>query len=129
MFTLFSRKVVRKLLLQLTQETNDYNECPFKPRCYSEEEKAKAIVFYLKENLSCAKSAQRLGLHKSNLSRWLRQYRIDQGEALPVNSGLLSELSNEKDFFKLAAAHFAKKQLAAARTYFVKEQQAQKVLA
>jgi hypothetical protein len=56
-------------------------------------------------------------LHPSNLSRWLRQYRIDQGEELPVNSGLLSELSNEKDFFKLAAVHFAKKQ------------QAQKVLA
>ena len=99
------------------------------PRRYSDEEKAKAIDFCLKENLSCAKTAQRLGLHPSNLSRWLRQYRIDQGEALHLDSGLLSELSNEKDFFKLAAAHFAKKQLAAARAYFVKEQLAQKVLA
>ncbi len=82
------------------------------PRRYSDEEKAKAIDFYLKENISCAKAAQRLGLHPSNLSRWLRQYRIDQGEELPVTSGLLSELSNEKDFFKLAAAHFVKEQLA-----------------
>ena len=50
------------------------------PRRYSDEEKAKA--------------AQRLGLHPSNLSRWLRQYRSDQGKALPVDSGLLGELSN-----------------------------------
>lgn len=99
------------------------------PRRYNDAQKAEAINFCLKDNLSCAKAAERLGLHPSNLSGWLRQYRIDQGKALPVNSGLLSELSNEKDFFKLAAAHFAKKQLAAARTYFVKEQQAQKVLA
>ena len=69
----------------------------FNSRRYSDEEKAKAIDFFLKENLSCAKTAQRLGLHPSNLSRWLRQYRIDQGEALPLDSGLLSELSNEKD--------------------------------
>ena len=92
---------------------------PFKPRRYNDAQKAEAINFCLKDNLSCAKAAERLGLHPSNLSGWLRQYRIDQGEALPVNSGSLSELSNKKDFFKLAAA----------RAYFVKEQQAQKVLA
>ena len=96
------------------------------PRRYSDEQKAEAIDFCLKENLSCARAAQRLGLHPSILSRWLRQYRIDQGEALPVDRGLLNtserdeliklrkenrELRREKDFFKLAAAHFAKEQL------------------
>ena len=70
---------------------------PFKPRRYNDAQKAEAINFCLKEKLSCAKAAQRLGLHPSSLSRWLRQYRIDQGEALPLDSGLLSELSNEKD--------------------------------
>ncbi len=91
------------------------------PRRYSDEQKAEAIDFCLKENLSCAKAAQRLGLHPSILNRWLRQYRIDQGEALPVDRGLLNtserdeliklrkenrELRREKDFFKLAAAHY-----------------------
>jgi len=46
------------------------------PRRYSDEEKAKAIDFCLKEKLSCAKAAQRLGLHPSNLSRWLRQVTL-----------------------------------------------------
>ena len=96
------------------------------PRRYSDEQKAEAIDFCLKENLSCAKAAHRLDLHPSILSRWLRQYRIDQGEALPVDLGLLNtserdeliklrkeirELRREKDFFKLAAAHFAREQL------------------
>ena len=45
---------------------------PSTPRRYSDEQKAKAIDFCLKENLSCAKAAQRLGLHPSILSRWLR---------------------------------------------------------
>jgi transposase len=82
------------------------------PRRYSDEQKAEAIDFCLKENLSCAKAAQRLGLHPSILSRWLRQYRIDQGEALPVDLRKeIRELRREKDFFKLAAAHFAKDQL------------------
>lgn len=41
------------------------------PRRYSDEQKAEAIDFCLKENLSCAKAAQRLrmlGLHPSILS-------------------------------------------------------------
>ena len=90
------------------------------PRRYSDKQKAEAIDFCLKENHSCAKAAQRLSLHTSILSRWLRQYRIEQGEALPVDRGLLDkserdeliklrkenrELRREKDFFTLAAAH------------------------
>ena len=38
---------------------------------------AEAIDFCLQENLSCAKAAQRLGLHPSILSSWLWQYRIE----------------------------------------------------
>ena len=70
------------------------------PRRYSDQQKAEAIDFCLKENLSCAKAAQRLGLHPSILSRWLRQYRIDQGEALPVDRGLLNT-SKRDELIKL----------------------------
>jgi len=49
---------------------------PFKPRRYNDAQKAEAINFCLKEKLSCAKAAQRLGLHPSNLSRWLRQVTL-----------------------------------------------------
>ena len=80
---------------------------PSTPRRYSDEQKAEAIDFCLKENLSCAKAAHRLGLHPSILSRWLRQYRIDQGEALPVDRGLLN--TSERDELiklRLAAAHY-----------------------
>ena len=70
--------------------------------------------------------AERLGLHSSSLARWVRQARIDRGQAGPCEQGLLTseeraelsqlrkevrELRREKDFFRLAAAHFAKEQL------------------
>ena len=60
------------------------------PRRYSDEQKAEAIDFCLNENLTCAKAAQRLDLHPSILLRWLRQYWIDQGEALPFDRSLLT---------------------------------------
>ena len=47
---------------------------PSTPRRYSDEEKAEAIDFCLKENLSCAKAAQRLGLHPSILSQLIVAY-------------------------------------------------------
>jgi len=40
-------------------------DAPFTPILYSDKQKAEAIDFCLKENLSCAKAAQRLGLHLS----------------------------------------------------------------
>ena len=74
----------------------------------------------LREHLSCNEVASRLNLPASSLARWLRQARIDRGEQLPADRGLLSteereelnplrkenrELRREKDFFRLAAAH------------------------
>jgi transposase-like protein len=89
-------------------------------------QKQEAIDLCLQEGISCNAVAQRLGLPSSSLARWVRQARIDRGQAGPRDQGLLSseeraelnrlrkenrELRREKDFFKLAAAHFAKEQL------------------
>ena len=80
----------------------------------------------MSENLSCRAVAQRLGLPISSLAKWVRQARIDRGDFGPPEQGQLTskeraelaqlrkenrELRREKDFFKLAAAHFAKEQL------------------
>ena len=80
----------------------------------------------MSENLSCSAVAQRLGIPISSLSKWVRQARIDRGDLSPPDQGQLTseeraelsrlrkenrELRREKDFFKLAAAHFAKEQL------------------
>ena len=89
-------------------------------------QKQEAIDLCLQEGISCTAVAQRLGLPSSSLARWVRQARIDRGQAGPRDQGLLSseeraelnrlrkenrELRREKDFFRLAAAHFAKEQL------------------
>ena len=89
-------------------------------------QKQEAIDLCLQEGISCNAVAQRLGLPSSSLARWVRQASIDRGQAGPRDQGLLSseeraelnrlrkenrELRREKDFFRLAAAHFAKEQL------------------
>jgi transposase-like protein len=78
------------------------------------------------EGLSCTAVAQRLGLPNSSLAKWVRQARIDRGDFGPPEQGQLTseeraelarlrkenrELRRQKDFFRLAAAHFAKEQL------------------
>jgi transposase-like protein len=83
-------------------------------------------VLCLQEGLSFNVVAQRLSLPSSSLARWVRQARIDRRQSGPKDEGLLTseeraelnrlrnenrELRWEKDFFRLAAAHFAKEQL------------------
>ena len=95
-------------------------------RRFTAQQKQEAIDLCLQEGLSCNAVAQSLGLPSSSLARWVRQARIDRGQAGPRDQGLLSseeraelnrlrkenrELRREKDFFRLAAAHFAKEQL------------------
>jgi transposase-like protein len=95
-------------------------------RRFTAQQKAEAVELCLQEGLSCNAVAQRLGLPSSSLARWVRQARIDRGQAAPGAHGLLTseeraelhrlrkenrELRREKDFFRLAAAHFAKEQL------------------
>ena len=95
-------------------------------RRFTAQQKAEAVELCLQEGLSCNAVAQRLGLPSSSLARWVRQARIDRGQPGPRDQGLLTseeraelnrlrkenrELGREKDFFRLAAAHFAKEQL------------------
>jgi transposase len=95
-------------------------------RRFTDQQKQEAIALCLTDGLSCTAVAQRLGLPNSSLAKWVRQARIDRGDFGPPEQGQLTseeraelarlrkenrELRREKDFFRLAAAHFAKEQL------------------
>jgi len=95
-------------------------------RRFTAQQKQEAIALCLTEGLSCTAVAQRLGIPVSSLAKWVRQARIDRGDFGPPDQGQLTseeraelarlrqenrELRREKDFFRLAAAHFAKEQL------------------
>jgi transposase-like protein len=95
-------------------------------RRFTDQQKQEAVSLCLSEGLSCTAVAQRLGLPNSSLAKWVRQARIDRGDFGPPEHGQLTseeraelarlrkenrELRREKDFFRLAAAHFAKEQL------------------
>ncbi len=100
---------------------------PHQTRCgFMAQQKAEAVELCLQEGLSCNTVAQRLGLPSSRLARWVRQSRIDHGQAGSKDQDLLTrvereelnwlpketrELRREKDCFRLSAAHFAKEQL------------------
>lgn len=90
-------------------------------RRFTAQQKAEAVELCLQEGLSCNAVAERLGLPSSSLARWVRQARIDRGQPGPRDQGLLTseerselgrlrkenrELRREKDFFRLAAAHY-----------------------
>ena len=95
-------------------------------RRFTAQQKAEAVALCLSEGLSCTAVAQRLGLPNSSLAKWVRQARIDRGDFGPPDQGQLTsderaelaqlrrenrKLRREKDFFRLATAHFAKEQL------------------
>lgn len=93
-------------------------------RRFTTEQKAEAVGLCLSENLSILEASKRLGVHASCLGRWVKQAQIDQGgfkDSGPLTSDERIEFSRlrkenrelrrEKDFFRLAAAHFAKEQL------------------
>ena len=90
------------------------------------QQKQEAVALCLSEGLSCTAVAQRIDIPVSSLAKWVRQARIDRGDFGPPDQGQLTseertelarlrqenrELRREKDFFRLAAAHFAKEQL------------------
>ncbi|QNI71953.1 transposase IS3/IS911family [Cyanobium sp. NS01] len=89
-------------------------------RRFTAQQKAEAVELCLRVSLSCNTVAERLGLPSSSLARWVRQARIDRGQAGTRDQGLLTseertelsrlckenrELRREKDCFRLAAAH------------------------
>lgn len=93
-------------------------------RRFTPQQKAEAIALCQGEGLTILEASKRLGIHATCLGRWIRQAGIDAEG--PTKNGPLStserteltrlkkenrELRRERDFFKLAAAHFAKEQL------------------
>ena len=95
-------------------------------RRFTAQQRQEVVDLCLSEGLSCTAVAQPLGLPNSSLAKWVRQARIDRGDFGPPEQGQLTseeraelarlrkenrELRREKDFFRLAAAHFAKEQL------------------
>jgi transposase-like protein len=91
-------------------------------RRFAAQQKAEAVELCLQEGLCGHAVPERLGLPSSSLARWVRQARSDRSQAGAREQGLLTseehpelnrlrkekrELRREKDFFKLAAAHFA----------------------
>ena len=89
-------------------------------------QKQEVVELCLAEDLTCRAVAQRLGVPNSTLAKGVRQARIDRGDIGATDQGQLMideraelnrlrkenrELKREKDFFKLAAAHYAREQL------------------
>ena len=50
-------------------------------RRFTAQQKSEAVGLCLQEGLSCNAVAERLGLPSSSLDRWVRQARIDRGQA------------------------------------------------
>ena len=89
-------------------------------------QRQEAVKLCLGNGLTCRVVAQLLGLPTSTLAKWVLQARSDCGDLGATDQGQLTsderaelnrlrkenrELKREKDFFKLAAAHFAREQL------------------
>ncbi len=90
-------------------------------RRFTVQQKQEAVALCLKEGLTCTAMAQRLELPNNSLAKWVQQARIDQGQHGSRAQGPLTseeraelsrlrkeirELRKEKDFFRLAAAHY-----------------------
>lgn len=93
-------------------------------RRFTPQQKAEAIALCQSEGLTILEASKRLGIHPTCLGRWLKQAGIDaQGSttAGPLSTSErdemtrmrkdIRELRRERDFFTLAAAHFAKEPL------------------
>jgi transposase-like protein len=87
-------------------------------RQFTAQQKSEAVEHCLQQGFTCNAAAEWLGLPSSSLARWVRQARIDRGQAGPLDQGLLTskkraelnrlrmdnrELRREKDFFRPAA--------------------------
>ena len=80
-----------------------------------------AIKLVMEQGYSCSEAGRRLGIHSSNISRWVREFRRDQEELAEggITRGELEEevrrlrkenkrLEMEREILKKAAAFFAK---------------------
>jgi transposase len=96
-------------------------------RRFTAQQKAETIAICQNEGLTILEATKRLGIHATCLGRSIRQTEIEAHG--PTKTGTLStnereemaslkkeirELKRERDFFKLAAEHFALAQRASA---------------
>lgn len=90
-------------------------------REYSKEFKRDAISLVLDQGYTRVEAAKNLDLHQALLSRWVREYKTDEGSAFRGRGKLRPEqeelhqlreenkrLKMEKDILKKAAVFFAK---------------------
>lgn len=90
-------------------------------RVYSKEFKRDAISLVTEQKYTCSEASRSLGIHKALLSRWIREYQEDGGNAFRGNGNLRPEqeelrqlreevkrLKMEKEILKKAAVFFAK---------------------
>ena len=88
---------------------------------YTKEFKADTIKLVLEQGYSCAEAGRRLGLHSTNVSRWIREQHQDEKDIAEggVTRRELEEevlrlrkenkrLEMEREILKKAAAFFAK---------------------
>ena len=55
-------------------------------RRFTPEQKAEAVDLCLRETIPCSEIARRLNIPSSSLTSWVRQARIDRGEAKPTQT-------------------------------------------
>lgn len=90
-------------------------------REYTKEFKRDAISLVIEQGYSQADAAKSLGVHAALLSRWIREYKTDEGNAFRGKGKLSAEaeelrslreevkrLKMEKEILKKAAVFFAK---------------------
>jgi len=91
-------------------------------REFSKEFKRDAISLVIEQGYSRVEAGRSLGIHSALLSRWIREYQADEGDAFRGRGKLRPEqeeirqlraevkkLKMEKDILKKAAVFFAKK--------------------
>jgi transposase len=88
---------------------------------YTKEFKADAMKLVLEQGYRCSEVGRRLGIHPTNVSRWMREFRQDEEDSAEhgitrreleeENHRLRKEnkrLEMEREILKKAAAFFAK---------------------
>lgn len=90
-------------------------------RSFNREFKQEAVKQVVSRGVSAAQVARELGIHANVLSKWVRQFRTDGGQAFPGRGQMkpadaemtklqqqLKRVTAERDILKKALGYFAK---------------------